>query len=32
VSENLSLVLGFSQLLLVAVVYYLLSAALRPRA
>jgi SAM-dependent methyltransferase len=31
-SEQLSLVLGFSQLLLVAVAYYLLSAALRPRA
>ena len=31
-SENLSLVLGFSHLLLVAVAYYLLSAALRPRA
>ena len=32
VSENLSLVLGFSHLLLVAIAYYLLSAALRPRA
>jgi hypothetical protein len=30
-SEQLSLVLGFSYLLLVAVAYYLLSAALRPR-
>jgi SAM-dependent methyltransferase len=30
-SEQLSLVLGFSQLVLVAVAYYLLSAALRPR-
>ncbi|HEV3008889.1 MAG TPA: hypothetical protein VGX52_07640 [Burkholderiales bacterium] len=30
-SEQLSLVLGFSHLLLVAVAYYLLSAALRPR-
>jgi hypothetical protein len=30
-SEQLSLVLGFSQLLLVAVAFYLLSAALRPR-
>lgn len=30
-SEHLSLVLGFSQVLLVAVGYYLLSAALRPR-
>ena len=30
-SEQLSLVLGFSQLLLVAMAYYLLSAALRPR-
>jgi hypothetical protein len=31
-SEQLSLVLGFSHLLLVAVAYYLLSAALRPAA
>jgi SAM-dependent methyltransferase len=31
-SEQLSLVLGFSHLVLVAVAYYLLSAALRPRA
>ena len=30
-SEQLSLVLGFSQLLLVAMAYYMLSAALRPR-
>jgi hypothetical protein len=30
-SEQLSLLLGFSQLLLVAVAFYLLSAALRPR-
>ncbi len=30
-SEQLSLVLGFSLLLLVAMAYYLLSAALRPR-
>ncbi|WP_165251501.1 spermine/spermidine synthase domain-containing protein [Paludisphaera soli] len=30
-SENLSLVLGFDRLLLVAVAYYLLSAAFRPR-
>jgi hypothetical protein len=30
-SEQLSLVLGFSHLLLVAIAYYLLSAALRPR-
>ena len=30
-SEYLSLVLGFNYLLLVAIAYYLLSAALRPR-
>ena len=30
-SENLSLVIGFSHLLLVATAYYLLSAVLRPR-